>query len=49
MIMHALSAVLGATFGYSIALWVVRPDLQSHCESCSCDYDYDQYEYAQQN
>jgi len=49
MIMHALSAVLGATFGYSIALWVVRPDLQSHCESCSCDYDYDQYEHAQQN
>jgi hypothetical protein len=49
MLMHALSAVLGATFGYSIALWVVRPDLQSHCESCSCDYDYDQYEYAQQN
>ena len=49
MTLTVLSAVLGATFGYAIALWVVRPDLQSHCESCSCNYDYDQYEHAQQN
>jgi hypothetical protein len=46
MISAALTTVLGVTLGYAIALWVVRPDLENHCESCSCEYDYDQYEHA---
>jgi hypothetical protein len=42
MINAILAGIVGAAFGYLLALWVVRPDLESHCESCSCDYDYDQ-------
>jgi uncharacterized metal-binding protein len=41
MINVVLAGVIGAAIGYLLGLWVVRPDLDIHCEHCSCERQHD--------